>query len=124
MGNHKQSIRKSKWPSSSRKNVADQPLSVGTVAHPLEIADAVFKNKHMQRINLNQIQIGSEIIHNGNVLKVTSITDKHTYKGAWLAKTAVCSCSIKTERGTQVTAFVPFVLCPDEFYRASEEYSI
>ncbi len=77
----------------------------------------------MPRINLNQIQIGSEITHNGNVLKVTSITDNHTYKGAWIAKTAVCSCSIKTERGTQVTAFVPFILKPDGNYMASDEYS-
>jgi hypothetical protein len=76
----------------------------------------------MPRINLNEIQIGSKIIHQGNILTVTSITDKHTYKGAFFAKTAVCSCSIKTERGTQVTAFVPFILCPDNSYKSSEEY--
>lgn len=74
-------------------------------------------------MNLKDIKIGSEIIHNNNVLTVTSITEKHTYKGAFFAKTAVCSCSIKTERGIQVTAFVPFTLKPDGNYMASDEYT-
>jgi len=45
MGNPKQSIRKGKRSDTPRKIIADQPLSVGTVSHPLEIADAVLKTK-------------------------------------------------------------------------------
>jgi hypothetical protein len=74
-------------------------------------------------INLKDISIGSKIIQDGNVLVVQEITQKHTYKGALFAKTAVCSCSIKTERGVKVCEFVPFVL-HDDRYVASSEYSL